>query len=708
MNDSLEVQNRGFRLWVETDAAGREIRARLHDPAMDFDVADGPVIYRATRPCDGGALTARGLTGHRISVDGERLTIIGNLADLTVEHVFHVPADRLIVEERIVLRNETDTVIDLGDLVVGLQRRIATEWGRVDEDVGQDRLVAVPLRHRASDPKEFDADFDFAWLLKHPGREQRVGEVEIRWPRYGYVPCLGWASEGWAWTHGAYTLGVFKFNQEAMEFSVVAPEPLDDRVALRFGGAATLGGDPAWLRNIAPEQTVTLGVTRYETVEGGYENACYRFRAFLDENGCRFPEDFNPPVHWNELYDNPECTLTTPGSPPEPHETRPVTYTRTLMEEEAEKAVAYGCEALYLDPGWDTAFGTFLWGEEWLGPRADFVRRIRDAYGLAVSLHCPLAPWLSVDRRGVSSWPKEACQMDRGGKVLEGRVCLGSRQYLDEAAQRLLACCADGVVYLMFDGNWWYGGCWNQDHGHPVPYTKEDHARAQLELCRRVHAKYPHVIVEMHDMITGGTPQRYTPVYYKYGLPGSYDENWGFELMRKPIEDILSGRARALYYYNLGCNVPVYLHIDLRDDNQHCLGLWWYASTCRHLGIGGTHPNPRIIEAQQQAMQTYRRLDRFYKRGEFHGLGEEIHLHVLPGENALVANLFNLSDASRVVEASVAVDQLGIEPDLFYDVTKGGRFNGRQGTFEIKRRLAPWSADLVEVRPVEGVPRGGG
>ncbi|MBI4530230.1 MAG: hypothetical protein HY709_01810, partial [Candidatus Latescibacteria bacterium] len=52
-------------------------------------------------------------------------------------------------------------------------------------------------------------------------------------------------------------------------------------------------------------------------------------------------------------------------------------------------------------------------------------------------------------------------------------------------------------------------------------------------------------------MIAGGSGHHYTPVYYKYSLPGSYDEKWGFELMWQPMEDIRSGRARSLYYYNL-------------------------------------------------------------------------------------------------------------------------------------------------------------
>ena len=136
-------------------------------------------------------------------------------------------------------------------------------------------------------------------------------------------------------------------------------------------------------------------------------------------------------------------------------------------------------------------------------------------------------------------------------------------------------------------------------------------------------------------MLCGGNPWRLTPIYYKYGLPGSYDDNWGFELMWGPMDDIQQGRGLALYYSNMGCNVPIYTHINLSGDNAHCLMLWWYVSTCRHLGIGGKHPDAKIVAAQQQAMRWYRARDRFYKRGDFYGIDEEIHLHVLPAEEGV-------------------------------------------------------------------------
>jgi hypothetical protein len=73
----------------------------------------------------------------------------------------------------------------------------------------------------------------------------------------------------------------------------------------------------------------------------------------------------------------------------------------------------------------------------------------------------------------------------------------------------------------MYDGNFWNGGCLASDQGHPVPHTFEDHIRANVDLAARIHAKYPHVLIEMHDTIAGGSPIRHTPLYYTYGLGGA-------------------------------------------------------------------------------------------------------------------------------------------------------------------------------------------
>ena len=245
---------------------------------------------------------------------------------------------------------------------------------------------------------------------------------------------------------------------------------------------------------------------------------------------------------------------------------------------------------------------------------------------------------------------------------------------------------------MMFDGNFWNGGCLNPDHGHPVPYTFEDHIRANVDLAARIHAKYPRVLIEMHDMIAGGNPVRHTPVYYTYGLPGSWDENWGYELMWDSMADIKALRCLSLYYYNLSCNVPFYLHVNLRGDNTDAIVLWWYASTCRHLGIGGTAKDPAVVAAQKAAMKRYRAAADLYKRGEFFGLSEEIHVHVLG--NRVAVNAFNLTDQARTIEGSIRLAELGLDPGRAYVFDEPWALSA-DGKLVVKADLGPWGAKMA-------------
>ena len=80
---------------------------------------------------------------------------------------------------------------------------------------------------------------------------------------------------------------------------------------------------------------------------------------------------------------------------------------------------------------------------------------------------------------------------------------------------------------------------------------------------------------------------------------------------------------------------------------------------------------------------------------------EEAHVHALPEENAFVVNLFNLSDQARMIEGSVPVARMGMDPDRWYVTPRGGRFDRQAGTFFISRRMAPWSAELMEVRSID-------
>ena len=171
-----------------------------------------------------------------------------------------------------------------------------------------------------------------------------------------------------------------------MQWSVLATGQSEEggtTPALRRRGV--IDGEPSDLGRIEPGQTVRLGVTRYQTVSGGYDHAMYAFRAFLDENGCRFPKGFDPPVHWEQLYDMEGAW-----------DDRPHRYTKAILEKEAEKGVAYSCEALYLDPGWDTGFATFLWGD--MARTAEGVRRRNAVEIRAESLAAHAAGLVDVDR----------------------------------------------------------------------------------------------------------------------------------------------------------------------------------------------------------------------------------------------------------------------------------------------------------------------
>jgi hypothetical protein len=124
-------------------------------------------------------------------------------------------------------------------------------------------------------------------------------------------------------------------------------------------------------------------------------------------------------------------------------------------------------------------------------------------------------------------------------------------------------------------------------------------------------------------------------------------------------DDLLSGRAISLYYYNLAYSIPIYLHINLKEENENALLFWWYASTCRHLGVGGK-PGPAAWEACKKAMQTYKSLKKFYTTGEFYGIEETVHAHTLPDIGDSVINVFNLGDQSLKKQIRFRLQDIGL------------------------------------------------
>jgi uncharacterized protein YciI len=151
------------------------------------------------------------------------------------------------------------------------------------------------------------------------------------------------------------------------------------------------------------------------------------------------------------------------------------------------------------------------------------------------------------------------------------------------------------------------------------------------------------------------------------------------------MRDLLSGHSIALYYFNLAYSLPLYIHIDLRRDNAQGLMLWWNMSSCRHLGLGGTHQDPATRQAHQEAMRAYRRLKPFFAAGTFYGIDEQTHVHRHPSESRAVINCFNLEDRA-------VMRGLEFEP---------ARFGLKEGKYDAPRQVTiPAQGHvLVEVNP---------
>jgi len=591
----------------------------------------------------------------------------GRLGALVVEQAFTAPSGEpgTILEE-ITLRNLTDKAVATADFKCGFAKRIR-EGDAWLPDAGEIRFCPVPYR-RETDGKM--REFPLREVAEH-------GTTYGGW-RETPQPTPIWGAEGWVWSKGPASLLLAKFNGSSMEWSLMEPVRRDTATVLRFGGAGQWKyGHPEAASRLEPGQSCRFGPTRIQAVAGDWQPAFYAYRRWLDGLGCVVPKDYNPPVHWNELYDNAAYRKWAnllrdhlgpgkPGFTPEIYAgTQSIFdqyYTLDLMKAEATKAQELGCEVLYLDPGWDMGGkrgGLHVWDDARLGPMDQFVAMIKKDYGLqGVALWCSLA---GVPPTFVDAQAYPAAQVfTKDGLKSEFLICHPSTAFLEEKENLLLELCRHGALFLMFDSNQYSGPCYDRTHGHGIPSTREDHARATCELARRIKAKYPNVLIEMHDPITGPCGIHYTPTYYGYAPPSSFDCLWGHEFMWRPLEDLLSRKAVSLYYYNLAYSIPLYLHVNLQGDNANALVFWWFASTCRHLGVGGKPADPAVWEAEKRAMRLYLPLKRFYTQGVFYGLDEMIHAHTLPELQESVINVFNLEDQPVRKQVRFRLSQIGL------------------------------------------------
>jgi hypothetical protein len=618
--------------------------------------------------------------------DGSRsVRFLARLDKLEIEQTFSAPVSATdTIAETIRMRNTGKRPLDTSGFACGFAKRVYSEKGW-HLDAENTRFTAIPYR-RETESGNF-CDFAVPELLWRSGW---CGVCPFLVSK-GKLYSSAFGSEAWAWSQGNSALMLLKYNPDAMEWSLLEPVWRGSDMVLRFAGAGQWKlNDPDSASRLEPDASFSWGTTRIQAVPGTWKEAFGVFRGFMDTRGHHFPEDYNPPVHWNELYDNP--LWWGPDTPTR----RAEFYGMKDMIAEAEKAHELGCEALYFDPGWDTSMASSVWDAGRLGAQADFARMLREKYGLAMAFHTPLAAWSDV-----AAYPEEARKMNQDGKRSAG-LCSAAPAYLDSKTQRLLELCRNGAAFLMYDGSWFTGECWDPSHGHKLPLTHQEHCDACYELSRRVHEAFPNVLIEQHDPMTGGFNIRQAPTYFLHGKPGSFDELWGYEYMWDPMADLLEGRALSLYYANLAYNIPYYLHIDLRKDNENALVFWWYASTCRHLGVGGKHPDPKVWEAHRAAMREYLRLKPFYTRGVFYGLDETVHVHTLPGarpeETKAVMNVFNLGTTAIEREIRFRRADIGFAPSANLRV-EGALYRALPGDDEVAVwvRLPSQSHRLVEI-----------
>jgi hypothetical protein len=588
----------------------------------------------------------------------------GKLDTVEVKQTFTAPANEPgVILESIEILNPSTAPLATADFKCGFTKCIR-EGENFLPDAADVHFCPIPYRRETNGQMQ---EFPLSEIATH-------GMTYTGWYE-PVVPTPIWGAEGWVWTKDNASFLLAKHNPDSMEWSLMEPVKQGTETRVRFAGAGQWKHNhPEGATQLEPGKSYRYGETRLQAIDGGWKQAFYAYRGYMDSKGHKRPQDYNPPIHWNELFDNEYfgrvCGLcdeyffkSTRGFSPEFYEKNDKLlkelYSLDLMKAEAAKAKELGCEALYMDPGWDTGLSHQIWDTKRLGPMDSYIKMIRDEYGLKVSLWCSLAG-VPPTIGDPSALPPNARVVDKDGKPADLLVCFPSPAFLDTKEKYLLELARNGAAFFMFDSNQYSGPCYDKSHGHSIPSTREEHAKALIELTRRVKKQYPQMLIEMHDFITGPSGTHYSPTYFGYAGSETFDCLWGHEFMWSSMDDLLSGRSISLYYYNLAYNIPLYLHINLKSDNLNALEFWWYASMCRHLGVGGKHPDPAVWEALKKAMTRYKELKRFYAQGVFYGLDETVHVHTLPDLKEAVINAFNLDEKPVQKQLKFRLAEIGL------------------------------------------------
>ncbi len=613
-----------------------------------------------------------------------------------------------IVEEYIIVGNWGSTTAKIHDLKMGFSIPLK----ETDADI---RLVAIPFKIQV-DGKEHD--YSSHQLITRQFSNSDASILELGWSQTpDLIDLEKLRSEAWALTVSpSQTLLIAKYAQEHIEHAICSVEPgeknTEECPRLIFGGVGlSLYSEPQEGTTLPPRGQFRFGMTRYHFLEGNWKTAYYVYRNFLAERGHAFPPSYAPPLNWNEIYDV--------GWYHSDYEALEEFYTRDALLEEARKAREIGAELLYLDPGWEVVEGTTVWDENRLGAVEEFLQEIKDKYGLDVGfrtigrVYRDLFPkeWL-VEHRDLEKWSPSPPARARFSVKTCLEPCSLVPAWQDLKRERIPKIINAGMKFIMFDEYDWRGPCFNPIHEHKAPTTPLQHAMVVFSLCRYVKERFPDLLIETHDPVWPWQ-SRYLPTYFQQGFDGgTFHENWGFEFMWNPIPDLSSGKASSLYYYALGCPIPLYLHIPMAPDNDNLLFFWWAASTVRHLGIGGkegsdTVTPPQILDNHKpeerwatysEQVKKYLEFRPYFTHGIFYGISKECHLHVLPGVAGGIVNLFNLSpiETERIFRIPLNfLDQTN--EDISEDTGGVINISFDDETVIIKAKLNPFSHQLIRI-----------
>ena len=656
-NSDYSLANQWWELKIQQRDNEKYIY-KLHSKKNDVIYADQDYHYRIITSKKKGSrylyldhfsaeYKAKTLVERKVQlIDNEKVLIEGIFRDTEIKiiHEFELKDNSKWLKERITLQNLGTKRVRLGLINFGFKKAFFSQYKGWKDNLDEYNLTAIPIRrfigHGKDRKKESFRAQDLlfkAWLF---------GEDEMP----------GFCSEGWLWGNSEGGLLTCKYNLTQLEFSrfnrIAYPLPGrgSEDVYLIFGGASLCQNNPELATTLEGGKSYKFGTSKYCVYEGDYKNGYYLYRSHLNEEGHTISNNYNPPINWNELY-NLGWAAESTGFFKDDDEFE--IYTLEELYNEAEIARDIGAECLYLDPGWNTFMGSEIWNEDRFGSLKEFSKNIHEKYQLKLGLH------LMMNFEGMNEPDEFYLRNKNGAKVIADpymnlySLC-ANEKWVQEKSRRLLELAKEEIDFLMFDftdiGNPLeaLSGCYSKDHGHEIPMNRQTHAQNIFRVIQNIKEKYPNILIEAHDRGVGNQ------LYYQHNLPHSFDENWGFECMWNPMQDLISHRAFQLYEYNLAYSIPLYLHINENSDNEKMLQFWWYSSVARHIGVGGLKDKASAkYKALKNAILLYKEIKPILTRGSFYGIDPTIHLHVAEDNRNGVILAFNLGSRNKKVDIKI-------------------------------------------------------